>query len=581
MSEVYTLRDYQQQAVDNTLAHFRKCQRSAVIVLPTGAGKSLVIAELARLARFPILVLTHVKELVEQNADKFKNMGLTPGIYSAGLNEKNLSEQVTFASIQSLARNIDGLERVYSLIIIDECHRVSNEKDSQYAQVIKQLQKNNPTLKVLGLTATPYRLNTGWVYHRHYHGYVRGQEDAPFSDCIFELPLRYLINKGFLTPPKMVDAAVEHYDFSALLGGGGRPTEGDLNALLTNSTRATKAIINDVVSQAQTRKGVMIFAATVAHAHEIYSYLPEGDAEVIIGDTASAQRDKIINEFKQRAFKYLVNVSVLTTGFDAPHVDFIAILRPTESVSLYQQIVGRGLRLDKGKTDCLVVDYAGNGFDLHHPEVGTKRPDPNSEPVQVECPGCGFANLFWGKKDAQGQVIEHYGRRCQGLLEDDEQSQQCDFRFKFKECPSCFEENDIAARQCHHCHVQLVDPDDKLRKALNLKEALVLRCSGLSCDVTATGKLKMTYHDEDGATVDEFFDLTNPKVNAVFNKMYSKRHTAADINRWHSAEQVIAHQHLLNWPDFVIAKKSKKYGWQISDKLFDYQGSYRRANTEY
>ncbi len=578
---MYTLRDYQQQAVDNTLAHFRKSQRSAVIVLPTGAGKSLVIAELARLARFPILVLTHVKELVEQNAEKFKNMGLRPGIYSAGLNEKNLSEQVTFASIQSLARNIDGLNRVYSLIIIDECHRVSNDKDSQYAQVICQLKKYNPALKVLGLTATPYRLNTGWVYHKHYHGYVRGQAESPFSDCIFELPLRYLINKGFLTPPKMIDAAVEHYDFSSLLGGTGRPSEGDLNTLLSSSTRATKAIIEDVMRHSKTRKGVMIFAATVAHAHEIYTYLPREEARVIIGDTASTQRDQIITDFKHKAFKYLVNVSVLTTGFDAPHVDFIAILRPTESVSLYQQIVGRGLRLDEGKKECLVVDYAGNGFDLHHPEVGTKRPDPNSEPVQVECPGCGFANLFWGKKDAQGQVIEHYGRRCQGLLEDDQQSQQCDFRFKFKECPSCFEENDIAARQCHHCHIQLVDPDDKLRKALNLKEALVLRCSGLSCDTTSTGKLKITYHDEDGASVDEIFDLGNPKVNAVFNKIYSKRHTVAEIKHWQSVEQVIAHQHQLNWPDFVIAKKSKKYGWQVSDKLFDYQGSYRKANTEY
>lgn len=575
---MYTLRDYQQQAVDNTLAHFRKTQRSAVIVLPTGAGKSLVIAELARLARFPILVLTHVKELVEQNAQKFKSMGMQPGIYSAGLNEKDLSQQVTFASIQSLARNIDALQRHYSLIIIDECHRVSEDTDSQYAKVIAQLRRNNGTLKVLGLTATPYRLSSGWVYHRHYHGFVRGKEDAPFSECIFELPLRYLINKGFLTPPKVIDAAIAHYDFSALLAMSSRPSEGDLNVLLKSAKRATKAIINDVIAHSASRHGVMIFAATVAHAKEILSYLPEHDAHIIIGDTESSQRDEIIQKFKRKKFKYLVNVSVLTTGFDAPHVDFIAILRPTESVSLYQQIVGRGLRLSEGKNECLVIDYAGNGFDLHYPEVGTKRPDPNSEPVQVECPGCGFANLFWGKKDAQGQVIEHYGRRCQGLLEDDETTQQCDFRFKFKECPHCFEENDIAARQCQHCHAQLVDPDDKLRQALNLKDALVLRCSGLSCDKTQSGKLRVSYHDEDGASVDEVYDFTNPKACHVFNQHYGKRHTAQGVTHWRQVEQVIAHQHLLNWPDFVIAKKSKKYGWQISDKLFDYEGSFRKAN---
>ena len=225
----------------------------------------------------------------------------------------------------------------------------------------------------------------------------------------------------------------------------------------------------------------MIFAATVMHAKEIISYLPECQAALITADTHSHDRDTIITRFKAKQLKYLVNVSVLTTGFDAPHVDVIAILRPTESVSLFQQIVGRGLRLDKGKKDCLVIDYAGNDFDLFAPEVGSKKPDSDSEPVQVLCPGCGFANIFWGKTDEQGQLIEHFGRRCQGLLEDEDgHSQQCDYRFKFKLCDSCGAENDIAARQCHACNELMADPDDKLRAALNLKHAMVLRCSGLA-----------------------------------------------------------------------------------------------------
>lgn len=119
----------------------------------------------------------------------------------------------------------------------------------------------------------------------------------------------------------------------------------------------------------------------------------------------------------------MVNVAVLTTGFDAPHVDLIAILRPTESVSLYQQIVGRGLRLFAGKTECLILDYAGNPHDLYLPEVGSKKPNPNSKPVQVFCPLCQFANTFWGIVDADGDIIEHYGRRCQGW-ELDEQGQK-------------------------------------------------------------------------------------------------------------------------------------------------------------
>lgn len=128
-----------------------------------------------------------------------------------------------------------------------------------------------------------------------------------------------------------------------------------------------------------------------------------------------------------------MNVSVLTTGFDAPHVDLIAILRPTESVSLYQQIVGRGLRLAPGKTDCLILDYAGNPHDLYSPEVGTPKGKSDNVPVQVFCPACGFANTFWGKTTADGTLIEHFGRRCQGWFEDDEgHREQCDFRFRFK-----------------------------------------------------------------------------------------------------------------------------------------------------
>ena len=324
----------------------------------------------------------------------------------------------------------------------------------------------------------------------------------------------------------------------------------------------------------------MIFAATVMHAQEILTYLPAEQSALITGDTPNAERDKLINQFKQKNIKYLVNISVLTTGFDAPHVDFIAILRPTESVSLYQQIVGRGLRLNEGKTDCLVIDYAGNGFDLFHPEVGDKKGDSDNEPVQVLCPGCGFANIFWGKTDADGKVVEHFGRRCQGLLEDDEgHKEQCDYRFRFKECEQCGAQNDIAARKCHDCGAVMADPDDKLRNALNLKDALVLRCSGLSVVKLKDDLIKITYFDEDGASCDEVYNLASKGGQYIFNKQFGKRLGQGQAPvEFKSAEQVIKAQFDLVHPDFVIARKSKKYGWKVSDKLFDYTGSFRKAN---
>lgn len=576
----YVLRPYQQEAVARTVAHFRQTDDAALIVLPTGAGKSLVIAELARIAKQKIMVLAHVKELVEQNAEKYISFGFKASIFSAGLKQKSLTEQVTFASVQSLARNTEKLTDAYSLLIIDECHRVSGDEQSQYGLVIASLKKQNPNLKVLGLTATPFRMGMGWVYHHHYHGFVRGDKDAPFKKCIFELPLRYMIKNGYLTPPHEVDAAISHYDFSSLPSDSfGRYSIENMNALLKDNTRATKAIIKQVIEYSEQRHGVMIFAATVMHAKEITSYLPEDSTALITGDTDNNERDRIINQFKAKKIKYLVNVSVLTTGFDAPHVDYIAILRPTESVSLYQQIVGRGLRLSEGKKDCLVIDYAGNGFDLFYPEVGSKKAQSDNEPVQVLCPGCGFANIFWGKTDREGKVVEHFGRRCQGLLDDGEEQVQCDYRFRFKECEQCGEQNDIAARQCQSCGAMMADPDDKLREALNLKDALVLRCSGLSAQVLAKGLLKISYYDEDGASCDEVFNLANDTGRFIFNKQFGKRaapgFTPMD---WQSAEQVVNLQQQLLAPDFVIARKNKKYGWKVAEKLFDYQGNFRKAN---
>lgn len=577
----YTLRPYQIEAVERTVLHFRKTNDPAVIVLPTGAGKSLVIAELARIAKQKILVLAHVKELVEQNSQKYKSFGLEASIFSAGLKEKSLNHQVTFASVQSLSRNLDQLNEHYSLLIIDECHRVNGDKKSQYGKVINALQAHNPQLKVLGLTATPYRLGMGWIYHHHYHGFVRGNKDSPFKSCIFELPLRYMIKHNYLTPPNEVDAAISHYDFSALTSDAfGRYTNEDMNALLKNSARATQAILQQVIQYSENRQGIMIFAATVMHAQEILSYLPHQQSALITGDTPNSERDKIIQQFKAKHLKYLVNISVLTTGFDAPHVDFIAILRPTESVSLYQQIVGRGLRLADSKTDCLVIDYAGNGFDLFHPEVGDKKGDSDNEPVQVLCPGCGFANIYWGKTDSTGKVIEHFGRRCKGLLEDDEgNKEQCDYRFRFKECDECGAQNDIAVRKCHDCGAVMADPDDKLRNALNLKDALVLRCSGLSVTLLKNEMIKVTYFDEDGASCDEVYDIANKGAAYIFNRQFGRRVGQGQAPvKFKTAEQIINAQFDLIAPDFVIARKSKKYGWKVADKLFDYKGSFRKAN---
>ncbi|MBE3973239.1 DEAD/DEAH box helicase [Vibrio parahaemolyticus] len=579
---MYTLRPYQADSVKAVIHYFRKHSTPAVIVLPTGAGKSLVIAELARLAKGRVLVLAHVKELVEQNHAKYEGYGLKGAIFSAGLGRKETDQQVVFASVQSVVRNLDSFKNQFSLLVIDECHRVPDDKNSSYQKVITHLRELNPGIKVLGLTATPYRLGMGWIYQYHTRGQVRTEESRFFRDCIFELPIRYLLDENFLTPARMMDAPVLSYDFSQLKPANtGRYKEAEMDMVIDKAKRATPQIVEQIIQYARERKGVMIFAATVRHAQEIHGLLPEGETAIVIGDTPTPERDAIIQAFKNREIKYLVNVSVLTTGFDAPHVDLIAILRPTESVSLYQQIVGRGLRLSEGKNECLVLDYAGNSYDLYQPEVGDPKPDSTSEIITIPCPACGFNNNFWGKLDSNGFLLEHFGRRCQGYFEDENtgEREHCGYRFRAKYCSECGADNDIAARICHECDATLVDPDKKLKEALNLKDALIFECTEMDLSVFKSNdgksQLKVTYsgepyQGEGHALVHEFWSLNTKKQKQTFKDQFVRPHLADKHRPFEEASptRVVTNQHRFRLPQFVIARKSGRF-WKLRDKIFE------------
>ncbi|HCE3430679.1 TPA: DEAD/DEAH box helicase [Vibrio parahaemolyticus] len=579
---MYTLRPYQADSVKAVIHYFRKHSTPAVIVLPTGAGKSLVIAELARLAKGRVLVLAHVKELVEQNHAKYEGYGLKGAIFSAGLGRKETDQQVVFASVQSVVRNLDSFKNQFSLLVIDECHRVPDDKNSSYQKVITHLRELNPGIKVLGLTATPYRLGMGWIYQYHTRGQVRTEESRFFRDCIFELPIRYLLDENFLTPARMMDAPVLSYDFSQLKPANtGRYKEAEMDMVIDKAKRATPQIVEQIIQYARERKGVMIFAATVRHAQEIHGLLPEGETAIVIGDTPTPERDAIIQAFKNREIKYLVNVSVLTTGFDAPHVDLIAILRPTESVSLYQQIVGRGLRLSEGKNECLVLDYAGNSYDLYQPEVGDPKPDSTSEIITIPCPACGFNNNFWGKLDSNGFLLEHFGRRCQGYFEDEDtgEREHCGYRFRAKYCGECGADNDIAARICHECDATLVDPDKKLKEALNLKDALIFECTEMDLSVFKSNdgksQLKVTYsgepyQGEGHALVHEFWSLNTKKQKQTFKDQFVRPHLADKHRPFEEASptRVVDNQHRFRLPQFVIARKSGRF-WKLRDKIFE------------
>jgi DNA repair protein RadD len=575
---MYALRPYQQKAVEKTLAYFRQHREPGMIVLPTGAGKSLVIAELARLARGRVLVLAHVKELVEQNYQKFINYGLgSAGIFSAGLERKDHQDKVIFGSIQSVARAPKSFFSNFTLVVIDECHRVSADEGTQYTEVIAEILINNPQVCILGLTATPYRLDQGWIYQYHNDGIVRTMEDRFFRTCIFEVSLGTLIKERYLTPPVKIDSPVGCYDFSALYNDFGEATfsEEDLEKILRDQRRVTPGIVKNIIELASDREGVMIFTSTTRHAREVLELLPKDKSAIILGSTPLCDRDEIVSCFKAKKLKYLVNVSVLTTGFDAPHVDLIALLRPTESVSLFQQIIGRGLRLSPGKQDCLILDYTGVEHEVFRPEIGQRRPTHDAKIVEVECPKCHHENEFWGIVNESGEIEEHFGDSCQGASEDISTNKivQCGYLFRSNNCIICGAENDKNARSCSACYNKIVSDEEKLRNARAEKKMHIMRPDSMqlsqSLDKQGRDRLEIRYYDYDGHYLSEYFYLSTENDAKVFFYNFIRMHHRTPEKKLfiQSPREAMLLKHRFRLPLFIIAEKQKNW-WRVREKIF-------------
>lgn len=489
-----SLRPYQQKAVDAALKWVRSCLDPAVIEAPTGSGKSHIIAGIAhgirKMSGKKILVIAPSGELVEQDYLKYKALGEPASIYSASLNQKCLRHDVVFGSPGSVSNGLRKFGHQFAAILIDEAHGIT----PTVLRIVEHIQSQNPKLRVIGLSATPYRLGEGYIYAHHYdHGSVEECTDPFFHSLIYTIDARSLIDQGFLTLPVIGESA-EHYDTSGLqktrMGTWDAAT---VDRAFIGQGRLTADIVADVVDKSRYRRGVMFFAATIQHAQEIMESLPPALSRLVTGKTPKPERAQILEDFKAMRLKYLVNVEVLTTGFDAPHVDVIAILRATESASLLQQIIGRGLRIAEGKADCLVLDYAENverhfpTGDIFAPEIRAKRSSGENGFVSAKCVVCDTINTFAARPNpdkyginefgyfvdlagqeimtASGQAMPaHLGRRCNGQVKRAGKHERCDHRWSVKICPQCEHENDIAARYCEKCRAEIVDPNEKLKE---------------------------------------------------------------------------------------------------------------------
>lgn len=448
-----TLRPYQKQALDSVKHHLKNHSEAVLVNASVGAGKSLIIAELLKSmekAGYGVLCITMNSTLIEQNAQTYKEQGGSCGIYCSELKRKETGPLIIFASphsvVQAIKKHKKLSEKIFRLIVIDECHQINaQKKDSMYMRIIQHFgivcQGSGLSYRVLGLTGTPYRGKN----------HIAG-DDKFFKHIACDIDTAWLIEQGYLVRPVFGEHDTPELDFSKLKTNRmGNFNSREIDSVLRRSKRLTFDILQEVSKIVENRSGAFIFASSVNHCRECLDALPEGQAAIIVGDTPGETRKKLIKEAKQGDIKYLINVNCLTTGVDVPQFDTVVFLRPTESLVLYTQAIGRGLRLCENKNDALILDYAGN-IERHG---------------DIDDPIINQANLLKSKKQEYDYVIpcpvcetlnKETARRCIGV----QNNKRCAHYFEFRLCEKCETKNDIIARHCYNCRAELIDPNKRL-----------------------------------------------------------------------------------------------------------------------
>jgi len=389
------LRWYQKEAVDAAYQFLCNESGNPVICLPTGAGKSLVIAELVRRAvkdySGRVLILQHRKELIQQNAEKVRSLIDIPvGEYSAGLRRFATDCDVVLCGIQSVYSKATLFDRRH-LVIIDEVHLVPTDGEGMYSTFLTDMKAINSDVRVVGLTATPFRTGEGALC----------RPDGVFQKVCYEASVKRLIEEGFLC--KVTNKPNETvFDTSGLHIRYGEFVARELETLF-GGAQVSEAV-KEMIEKTADRHSIMVFCTTVRHATSVVNAIEQMTGETVAmveGDTLPLERAAILSDFRAMKIRWLVNVDVLTTGFDAQCVDAICILRATASPGLFAQIVGRGLRTHPSKSDCLVLDFGSNierhgsidAIDYGKPKA--RKQNGSSETDRL-CPNC---DSFIPKKD--------------------------------------------------------------------------------------------------------------------------------------------------------------------------------------
>lgn len=357
----YELRDYQSKAISTGIDFLTSYDKSRpMLVLPTGAGKSIIIAMITKSLGHKVLVLQPSIELLSQNYQKYENVikdheELEPAsIFSAGMGVKEIG-RITFATIGSIYK-IPEMFLDVDIVIIDECHFVPPDKTSMYMKFLSQI-----NARVIGLTATPFRLKT-------YTDPFDGQKFSKINLLNRELPKFFnkfihitqigeLYEKGYLCPINYIEMTFDG-SFLKVNSTGAEYTEKSLKEAIERNDILKK--IPGILAQAfaKGRRACLVFVTSIEEARQLASITPFSN--YLYADMNKSERKQIIKEFKSGGIKTIFNVGILTTGFDYPELDTIILARPTMSLALYIQMIGRGIRISPGKERLSVLDMCGN-----------------------------------------------------------------------------------------------------------------------------------------------------------------------------------------------------------------------------
>lgn len=511
------LRDYQLDACTAAVRRTIKTLDPLLLQLATGAGKSWVLVGLSFLIKMivanktksakKILVICPTPLLVKQNAEKYIEVGVQVSIYCDKLGSKDTTHDIILGTPVSVLNGLDDIDQhEVCSFFLDECQGISES----IRKIVNRLKRSNPQLREFGVTATPYRLHEGYIYRFDLHNGIELDSNYAlkpyYSEKVYEVKAPYLIERGFLTPPRFERISDELvYEISGLQVKNGKYTKSsESKVFIEGKHQQTALVITDIMERTKDRKSVLVFAQNIAHANLLFQSFPPGIAAATHSEMENNARDEAVENFKSGAVKFLVNVQSLTVGFDAPMVDAIAVLRLTESIALFEQIVGRGLRLFPGKIDCLILDYCKN-MENHCPDGDPFAPlimarkssglGSGRSSVDVACPKCSHVNRFqpmaelplisemneFGylvtadtkeylvtRSDAPTVIAAHHGSRCTAYRTSpaDGKAFRCDHTWSNNHCGYCGQLNSNQATFCLKCTAPLKASSDLLAQFL-------------------------------------------------------------------------------------------------------------------